>query len=87
MPEGIHVASPLLLLLVKRLETAPSGTAVPWRNPDNGHVGTVTPVRTYQASSGGYCREYETTVTVGGKLERGYGKACWQPDGSWHVAN
>src|SRR3989442_7823874 len=24
---------------VKRLETAPSGTAVPWRNPDNGSVG------------------------------------------------
>jgi len=69
------------------LETAPSGTAVPWRNPDNGHVGTVTPVRTYQASSGGYCREYETTVTVGGKLEHGYGKACRQPDGSWHIAN
>ena len=69
------------------LETAPSGTAVPWRNPDNGHVGTVTPVRTYQASSGGDCREYETTVTVGGKLERGYGTACRQPDGSWHVAN
>src|SRR3989442_3120359 len=24
---------------VKRLETAPSGTAVPWRNPDNGSFG------------------------------------------------
>ena len=69
------------------LEKAPSGTAVPWTNPDNGHAGTVTPVRTYQASSGGYCREYETTVTVGGKLERGYGRACRQPDGSWQVAN
>src|SRR2546427_2965077 len=69
------------------LETAPSGTVVPWRNPDNGHTGTVTPVRTYQASSGGYCREYETTVTVGGRLERGYGTACRQSDGSWHVAN
>ncbi|PYM47238.1 MAG: hypothetical protein DME14_15865 [Candidatus Rokuibacteriota bacterium] len=56
-------------------------------NPDNGHTGTVTPVRTYQASSGGDCREYETTVTVGGKLERGYGTACRQSDGSWHVAN
>jgi len=56
-------------------------------NPDNGHTGAVTPVRTYQASSGGDCREYETTVTVGGKLERGYGTACRQPDGSWHVAN
>jgi len=56
-------------IAVKRLETAPGATTVPWRNPDNGHVGTVTPVRTYQASSGGYCREYETTVTVGGKQD------------------
>jgi surface antigen len=69
------------------LETAPSGTPVPWRNPDNGHVGSVTPVRTYEASSGGYCREYETTLTVDGRQERGYGKACRQPDGSWHVTN
>ena len=69
------------------LETAPSGTGVPWRNPDNGLTGTITPVRTHQASSGGYCREYETTATVGGKREHGYGTACRQSDGSWHVAN
>src|SRR3989442_12909492 len=55
------------------LETAPSGTVVPWRNPDNGHTGTVTPVRTYQASSGGSCREYETTGTARGRLGGGRG--------------
>ena len=69
------------------LGTAPSGTVVPWRNPDDGHTGTVTPVRTYRASSGGYCREYVTTVTVGGRLERGHGTVCRQPDGSGHATS
>jgi hypothetical protein len=47
----------------KALETAPSGKPVAWTNPDSGHSGTVTPVRTYQ-SSGTYCREYQQTVTI-----------------------
>lgn len=28
-------------------------------------------------------REYQTTITVGGKQVNGYGTACLQPDGSW----
>jgi surface antigen len=67
------------------LETTPSGRSVAWNNPDNGHAGTVTPVHTYQAPSGAYCREYETTITIEGRQERGYGRACRQPDGSWQV--
>jgi surface antigen len=68
----------------RALETAPSGKAVAWNNPDSGHSGTVTPVRTYQ-SGGAYCREYQQTVTIGGKQEQSYGTACRQPDGSWKV--
>jgi len=71
----------------KALETAPSGTTVSWQNPDNGHKGTVTPVRTYQTSSGQYCREYETHVTIEGKSEKAYGTACRQPDGSWKIVS
>jgi surface antigen len=41
----------------KALETAPTGRSVAWRNPDNEHSGTVTPVRTYQTAGGTYCRE------------------------------
>jgi surface antigen len=68
------------------LETAPSGKPVAWNNPDSGHSGTVTPVRTYQ-SGGTYCREYQQTVTIGGKQEQSYGTACRQPDGSWKTVN
>lgn len=71
----------------RAFETTPAGTAVPWTNPDNGHAGTVTPTRTYQTADGTYCREYQQTVTIGGKEERSYGKACRQPDGSWKIAN
>jgi len=71
----------------KALETAPSGTSVTWKNPDNGHAGTVTPVRTYQTSTGQYCREYQTNVTIEGKSDKAYGTACRQPDGSWKIVS
>lgn len=37
----------------------------------------------YQDNHGRYCREYQTTATIGGKRERLYGTACMMPDGSW----
>lgn len=69
------------------LESSPSGQAVAWRNPDSGHSGTVTPVRTYEQQAGQYCREYQQTVVVAGKTETAYGTACRQPDGSWRIVN
>lgn len=32
-----------------------------------------------------YCREYNKSITVGGRYESGYGTACMQPDGSWMI--
>ncbi|MBW7849424.1 MAG: glycine zipper 2TM domain-containing protein [Rhodospirillales bacterium] len=67
-------------------QTAPIGQTIRWNNPQSGNYGTYTPVRDgYDSSSGSYCREYQTTVTVGGKTENAYGTACRQPDGSWKV--
>jgi surface antigen len=65
------------------LEHAPSSGAVRWENPDRDRRYEVTPTRTYQEGSGRYCREYQTTVTIGGRRESAYGTACRQPDGSW----
>jgi len=67
------------------LEYGQSGAAGEWSNPDSGHSGTVTPQPAYQTAEGSYCREYQTTVTVGGQTESAYGTACRQPDGSWRV--
>lgn len=69
------------------LETAPSGSSSTWRNPDSGHYGTVTPTRTYESTQGQPCREFQQTVTVGGKTEQAYGTACRQADGSWKIVN
>lgn len=69
------------------LNTAPSGQSVTWQNPDNNHAGSVTPTRTYQMANGQYCREYQQTVTIEGKLQQSYGTACRQPDGSWKIMN
>jgi len=69
----------------KALESAPSGTSTHWKNPDSGHSGSVTPVRTYQTQSGQYCREYRQTVMIAGEQNEAYGTACRQPDGSWKI--
>ncbi|RUR09008.1 RT0821/Lpp0805 family surface protein [Legionella sp. km772] len=70
----------------RALETAPTGRAVVWSNPDSGNRYTVKPVRTYYRSSQP-CREYITKAVIGGKTEQIYGKACRQADGSWRVVN
>ena len=69
------------------LEDNRTGELSSWRNPDSGHEGTVTPTRTYELASGEYCREYQQTVTIDGKVEKAFGKACRQPDGSWKIIN
>ncbi|MEX2009229.1 MAG: RT0821/Lpp0805 family surface protein [Dongiaceae bacterium] len=69
------------------LESNRDGQAGAWQNPNTGNSGYTTPTRTYQAADNTYCREYQTTVVVGGKTESAYGTACRQPDGSWKVVN
>ncbi len=67
------------------LETAPSGTAVQWRNPDTGATSTIVPQPAFQTSGGQVCREFQETVTIGGQPQQAYGTACRQPDGSWKL--
>lgn len=67
------------------LEYTRTGHTTTWSNPDSGNSGTFTPSTTYQTPSGEYCREYQTTVIVGGEEQRAFGRACRQPDGSWKV--
>ena len=66
-------------------EKMPSGVASSWSNPDTGNSGYVVPTKTYKTATGSYCREFQTTVNVGGKTQEAYGTACRQPDGSWKI--
>ncbi len=69
----------------KALETTKTNQASSWVNPDSGNQYTLTPTRTYQTQSKQYCREYQTSITVGGEIQKGYGTACRQPDGQWEI--
>ena len=65
---------------------APVGQTISWSNPDSGNHGTITPVRTVQnTNTGQLCREYQTSVTIGGRVEQGYGTACRTADGDWRI--
>ena len=68
------------------LDNARDNEQIVWNNPSNGARYQVMPVKTV-AEGEGYCREYITRVTIGGKQEQAYGRACRQPDGSWKTVN
>ncbi len=65
--------------------TAPLNETIVWNNPDSGNRGSFTPIRDGHTNSGAYCREFQSEIIVGGKMETGYGTACRQPDGSWKI--
>lgn len=69
------------------LEQGQDGQGAQWQNPDNGHNGTFTPVRTFTLADGTLCREFKQTVTVEDQTEQKTGTACKQPDGNWLVDN
>jgi surface antigen len=67
------------------LEKNPTNQPSDWVNPDTGHSGAVVPLRTFESAQGQPCREFVTTIIIGGRQEQGYGTACRQPDGSWQI--
>lgn len=70
------------------LERQPTGQTSRWENPDSGNSGTITPTQTvYNEGTQEPCREYESTVTIDGRLETLKGMACRQPDGTWKTKN
>ena len=69
------------------LETRPSGVPSRWHNPSTGNAGAITPTRTDRSAAGIYCREYQLTVTAGGRTGQAHGNAYRQPDRAWRVSN
>lgn len=61
----------------------PVGQEATWTNSH--HVTyTVRPTKQYHSHKR-YCREYQTTVTIGGKMKKAFGTACRMPDGQWKI--
>lgn len=69
----------------QRAYAAPIGQTISWNNPQSGNSGTYTPIRDGRTSSGGYCREYQQTIYVGGQQQTATGQACQNSDGSWRI--
>jgi len=67
---------------VEALESAPSGPAVNWRNPDSGRSGSIVPGPAVQ-QGGMQCRQYTHTVHIDGRSQTVRGTACRNPDGTW----
>ncbi|MCP3887942.1 MAG: glycine zipper 2TM domain-containing protein [Desulfobulbaceae bacterium] len=68
-------------------ETAPSGRASSWRNPDNGNSYQVTPQPAYYPQPQTPCRKAEILATIDGKTERTYTTACRNSVGEWELRN
>jgi len=69
----------------RTLESVKTGQTTTWKNPDSGNKGSLTVTNTFQSPQGQHCREFTQNITVGGKAQEGYGKACRKPDGSWEI--
>jgi surface antigen len=67
------------------LEYNKTDQASHWVNPDTKRSGAVAPIKTFTNAQGQPCREFTSTITIGGKAEQGYGTACRQPDGTWQI--
>src|SRR5581483_6649475 len=67
---------------MQALDTGPSGAPVAWRNPDNGHYGSVVPGPAYE-QAGLQCRQYTHTIYINGQPQTARGTACRNPDGTW----
>lgn len=69
------------------LEYKKTNQAADWVNPDTARSGVVVPVRTFFDGQGRPCREFTTSITIDGEQQQGYGTACRQSNGTWHVVS
>ena len=73
---------------VYRAYPAPYPVYVPAPPPPVVHAPMqAVPLRSYQDTSGRYCREYQRVADIGGQPQQVYGTACMMPDGSWQIVS
>jgi surface antigen len=84
---SLHHSDHLYLEVTTRraLDTAPSGQALHWCNPDTGNYGTIVVHAADTTGGDAPCRHIEQIVTVGGRTRQAYGAARRRPDGSWRL--
>ena len=68
------------MLLQRTLDHAPDGTTRRWINDESGHSGAITPMRSYIADTGQYCRDYREDIAIGGEIRNFHYSACREED-------
>ena len=72
------------------LDTAEIGTGITWENPANAGAparGSTVIKRHGVDRQGRTCREFQQTVTIGGRNTRSYGTACRDGNGDWKLVS
>ena len=69
--------------LQQSLEHARNGETTPWRNTSTGAAGSITPIRTFLAPDGAYCRDYHETIAIGANSGHFLNTACRNENGTW----
>ena len=78
--------SQMLAAQAQRQAMQMPGAPIPWMNQQNGQEGVVQMSKQYvDNQTGAYCREFQHAVKVNGRIQKAYGTACQQPDGSWKI--
>ncbi len=73
--------------VLQSLERTPSRTTRFWQRAGSSSWGAVTPLRTFRARGGYYCREFREWVVAGNGTESVHiSIACRNPDGIWKAA-
>jgi hypothetical protein len=65
---------------VEAMDRHASGQSVAWINPESATSGSVTPLRTFRAADGRWCREYRKELVAPGGTERSLDIACREGD-------
>ncbi len=69
------------------LERGGKGNSVPWRNPQTGVGGNITPLATAYSEGGLSCRNFVASYVNGGAQAWLQGSACRSARGEWQVKN
>jgi surface antigen len=69
------------------LEHGDKGNSVPWRNPQTGVGGNITPLAASYSEDGLSCRNFLASYVNGGAQSWLQGSACRSARGEWHVKN
>ncbi len=61
------------------------GQVYSWSNPVSGVVGTITPVRSYFAEKGQFCRDFDATIAAESGIGSAKGRACRVGPNAWYL--